>query len=251
MKRVLKTQPEPQELADYKRDNAHIPVNFVWSRFKKRDDRREPVKTRLRDDQRGLCAYCENSLISQDESVEHFVARDADHSRELDWTNLLLCCAGGERPLPEDVADGDVRYDASRSYTCGHAKRNSRSAILNPLDLPHSPRLFKFKTENGEIVPDEAECAKAGVDAQLAHDTITVLGLKARRLNEARLSIMNKLIEEMAEVSATAPFTLNRERELAGMYLPQAGFLPAFFTTVRFTLGAGAEMHLTAIGFQG
>lgn len=251
MKRVVKAQQEPPELADYKRENAHIPANLVWSRFKKRDDRREPVKTQLRDDQRGLCAYCENSLIPQDESVEHFVARDADHDMELDWTNLLLCCAGGERPLPEEVADGDVRYDRTGAKTCGHAKRNSTVAILNPLNLPLTPRLFTFKSETGEIVPDEIECVKAGVDVQVAHNTITVLGLKAGRLNEARLAIINQLLEELEKAGYTQPFTLDRERELAAIYLPQVGLLPAFFTTVRFSLGAGAEVHLAGIGFQG
>lgn len=251
MKHVCKTQQEPPALADYRRDNAHIPANLVWVRFKKQAGRREEVKNQLRKDQRGLCAYCENTLIPRDESVEHFVARDADHGRELDWTNLLLCCVGGERPLAEEVADGDVRYDPDGPKTCGHAKLKSREAILNPLALPHAPRLFKFKSESGEIVPDEDQCAKAGVDVQLARDTIDVLGLKAGRLNGARLTLMNQLLQELASAGHTQPFTLDRERELAAFYLPQAGFLPAFFTTLRYSLGSGAEMHLAAIGFQG
>jgi uncharacterized protein (TIGR02646 family) len=251
MKRVLKTQQEPPALAEYKARFAQAPAERIWTKFKTATERREQVKAQLRNDQRGLCAYCENALIPKDESVEHFVARDADHGRELDWTNLLLCCAGGERPLPEEVADGAVRYDPTGAKTCGHAKRNSTAAILNPLNLPHAPRLFTFKSETGEIVPDEGECAKAGVDVQLAHDTIAVLGLKAGRLNGARLALINQLLEELARAGHTHPFTLDRERELAAIYLPQSGFLPAFFTTVRFSLGAGAEMHLAAIGFQG
>jgi uncharacterized protein (TIGR02646 family) len=154
MKRVSKSLEEPPALTDYKRDNAHIPSNLVWTRFKKRPDRREPLRSQLRADQRGLCAYCENALIPQDESVEHFIARDADHSRELDWNNLLLCCAGGERPLPEDIEDADVCYDPQDLRTCGHAKLGSRESILNPLHIPHTPRLFRFKSETGEILPD-------------------------------------------------------------------------------------------------
>jgi uncharacterized protein (TIGR02646 family) len=251
MKRISKIGQEPPALTDYRQANAHIPANLVWTRFKKRTDRREAVKKQLRDDQRGLCAYCENALIPQDESVEHFVARDADHDRELDWINLLLCCAGGERPLPEDVADGAVRHDPTGSRTCGHAKLGQTTRILNPLDLPHTPRLFRFKSETGEIVPDEEECARAGVDVHLARNTIDVLGLKARRLSEARLAVMNRLIQDLAADGTTAPFTVQRERELASTYFLPTGTLPAFFTTVRFSLGLGAELHLADIGFQG
>jgi len=251
MKRVLKAQQEPPELTTYRERFACAPAEQIWTKFKKAKERRERVKKQLRDDQRGLCAYCENALIPDDESVEHFVARDADHGRELDWANLLLCCAGGERPLPEEVADGDVRYDPEGTKTCGLAKWKSTAAILNPLVLPHTPRLFKFKSETGEIEPDEDECVKAGVDVQLAHNTITILGLKAGRLNVARLALMNQLLGELADAGPTEPYTLGRERELAGMYLPQTGFLPAFFTTVRFSLGVGAEVHLASIGFHG
>jgi uncharacterized protein (TIGR02646 family) len=251
MKRVSKTHPEPAALADYKARFACAPAQQTWVNFKKAKERREQVRTQLRDDQRGLCAYCENALIADDESVEHFVARDADHGRELDWTNLLLCCAGGEHPLPEEVADGATRYDPNGTKTCGHAKLQAPTTILNPLNLPHSPRLFKFLSETGEIVPDEDQCSKAGVDIGLAHETICVLGLKAKRLSDARLAIMGQLLGELDGAGSSGPFTVDRERELAAYYLPQTGFLPAFFTTIRFTLGAGAEDRLVAISFQG
>jgi len=251
MKRVRKAQHEPPELAEYKARFAQAPAERTWNKFKKAAERRVPVKAQLRNDQRGLCAYCENALIPQDESVEHFVPNAAGDGQELEWTNLLLCCKGGEQPLLEEVADGNARYDATGSKTCGHAKRNSTVAIFNPLHLPHSPRLFKFRSENGEIVPDEEECARAGVNVQLAHETIGVLELKARRLSEARLEVMNRLLEDLAKAGTADPFTLERERELAAIYLPAAGNLPAFFTTLRFTLGAGAEVHLATIGFQG
>ena len=251
MKRVVKSPDEPPVLAGYKRDNAHIPANLVWARYKKRPDRREPVKEQLRTDQRGLCAYCENLLIPQDESVEHFIGRDADHSKELDWSNLLLYCAGGERPLPEDVEDADVRYDAEGLRTCGHAKLGCQDNILHPLEIPHTPRLFRFKSETGEIQPDEAECHRAGIDPALASQTIGVLRLHAGRLNRARLSVMQSVEEELNKEGNTEPLSSERERELAETYLPATGAWPAFFTTLRFSLGDGAEAHLASLNFQG
>jgi len=250
MKRVLKAGTEPEALTDYKDRFAAAPRAPTWGEFKKTPAKRE-VQKQLLVDQRGLCAYCENALIPPDQSVEHFISRHTDHSRELDWTNLLLCCAGGERPLPEDIEDRDVRHDPHGSRTCGHAKLRCGDTILSPLSIPHTPRLFRFKSETGEIEPDVVECERAGIQTELAYETIRVLGLRTKRLNDARLVLITELTEELGKDGQTGPFTLDREREMAGMYLPQAGSLPAFFTTVRFTLGAGAEVHLAAIGFQG
>lgn len=250
MKRVGKSPAEPQALAGYKTRFANAPRPPVWKDFKKTPGKSQ-VQEQLRQDQRGLCAYCENRLVPQDESVEHFIARDADHAKELEWGNLLLCCAGGERPLPEDVEAGETRYDPQGPRTCGHAKLNSREIILNPLILPHTPRLFRFKSQTGEIVHDPIECGRAGVDAELAKATIRVLALDATRLNRARLSLMTQLGEELDEAGETSPLSLDRERELAAVYFSATGAWPAFFTTIRFCLGDGAEDHLRSIGFQG
>lgn len=251
MKGIVKRVQEPEELANYRASFSHVPAKLTWVKFKKQAQRREAVKTALREDQRGLCAFCENSLISCDESVEHFVARHTDHGQELTWGNLLLCCAGGERPLPEQVADAGTRYSSADHKTCGHSKLESTEAILCPLHLPHTPRLFRFKSETGEIVPDGPACRQAGIDQQVAADTIRVLNLHAGRLNNARLALLNMISEELAEAGAGDPFTVDRELELASDYLPTVGPLPAFFTTLRFALGEGAELHLSNIGFRG
>lgn len=250
MKRVLKMATEPPALTAYKARFVNAPRLPLWRDFKRTPGKRE-VQDQLRVDQRGLCAYCENSLIPNDESVEHFVARDADHDRELDWTNLLLCCAGGSLPLPEDVEDAEVRHDSDGLKTCGHAKLGSTQLILNPLEITHTPRLFRFKSETGEIQPDATECERAGVDTALASRTIEVLGLQAGRLNRARLGLLNDLLMELSEEGETEPFSGEREQQLAQIYFPGTGSLPAFFTTVRFGLGEGAEVHLASIRFQG
>jgi hypothetical protein len=100
-------------------------------------------------------------------------------------------------------------------------------------------------------MPDVSECAVACVEVVLCDQTINVLGLKARRLNEARLAMMNKLIDELASEGTSEPFTPERERELAAIYIPPSGPLPSFFTVLRFILGAGGEAHLAEMGFEG
>ena len=205
----------------------------------------------MRQDQRGLCAYCENTLIPQDESVEHFIAKSAEHSRELVWANLLLCCGGGEKPLPEDVADAAVRFDAGGTKTCGHAKLANPAAILDPLQLPANPCLFRFGLENGEIHPDAANCHSAGVNAAVADNTIAVLNLRANRLNRARQALLGELLAQLAADGATPAFSTDRACEIAAEQIPATSSLPSFFTTIRWFLGQGAETHLQAVGFMG
>jgi uncharacterized protein (TIGR02646 family) len=251
MKRVRKSHSEPQELADYRVRFAAAPRPPTWKEFTADPRRREPVKKRLREDQRGLCAYCENRLVPEDESVEHFVPKSADHARELDWSNLLLCCAGGERPLAEDLPDTSTRYDANSLKTCGRAKLGNPVLILNPLEIPVFPLLFRFNSETGAIQPDEGGCRSAGLDTNLAAQTIAVLGLHTGRLNRARLAVLEELLSQLASDGTAPAFSAERARELAARLIAATGNLPSFFTTIRWFLGAGAEAHLTAIEFQG
>jgi uncharacterized protein (TIGR02646 family) len=189
--------------------------------------------------------------VPEDESVEHFVPKSFDHSRELDWSNLLLCCAGGERPLPEDLPDADTRYDSNSPKTCGHAKLANPGPLLNPLEIPAFPRLFRFSSETGGILLDEVNCHAAGVDPNLARQTLNVLGLNAGRLNRARVSVLDELLRQLATDGAMAAFSAGRVREIAAEQIPSTGTLPSFFTTIRWFLGAGAETHLTEVAYQG
>jgi uncharacterized protein (TIGR02646 family) len=251
MKRVRKSQPEPETLASYRTRFAKAPTPPGWNGFKTDHRRTEPVKNRLREDQRGLCAYCENRLVLSDESVEHFIPRSADHSRELDWSSLLLCCLGGEKPLPEDVADAGTRHDPEGFKTCGHAKGQNATKILNPLELPAFPCLFRFASENGNIQPDPIRCQAAGISVLLAQDTISVLGLLAGPLNRARRRLMEQLLRQLSADGKAPAFSPAREREIAVEQFPVRGSLPAFFSTIRSFLGVGAEEHLRGIGFEG
>ena len=75
MKRVRKSPDEPQELADYRARFALAPVPPTWKEFNKDPRRRESVKNRLREDQRGLCAYCE----SETDNLNLFLQANTAH----------------------------------------------------------------------------------------------------------------------------------------------------------------------------
>ena len=243
MKYVRKSAIEPPVLTVYKDKFAGQPTQLKWDKFKKNTARRDAVRKQLRDDQRGLCAYCENIVFAQDESVEHLVPRSAGLMHELDWNNLVLCCLGGERPISEDVPDAAVRYDADGSRSCGHAKKGHPCPVVNPRALPVSRRLFRFSSEDGSILCDEASCVAIGVAVDDVETAIVTCGLRAGRLNRARLAVINALEEMLANGDA--------ERQIAEDILPADGYLPAFFTTIRWYLGQDAEDHLQSINFAG
>ncbi len=251
MKRVRKSPDEPQELADYRARFALAPVPPTWKEFNKDPRRRESVKNRLREDQRGLCAYCESETGPGNESVEHFVPRSAGRGDELAWSNLFLCCVGGERPAQGDVSDPDTPSDRSLGKTCGHAKGGNPELILNPLDIPAFPRLFRFDSETGAIHPDHECCAAAGLDAAFVERTIGVLNLRAPRLNRARQAVLDELLRQFAADAETLAFSLGRSFRMAAEQIPSTGRLPPFFTAIRWFLGQGAERHLRAVGFDG
>lgn len=243
MKYVRKSAIEPPALTTYKEKFAGQSTQLKWDKFKKNSVRRDAVRDQLRDDQRGLCAYCENTVFAQDESVEHLVPRSAGLAHELDWNNLVLCCLGGERPISEDVPDAAVRYDTDGSRSCGHAKKRHPCPVVNPRSLPVSPRLFRFSSEDGRILCDEAACMATDVAVEDVETAIVTCGLRAGRLNRARLAVINAL-EEMLEKGDT-------ERQIAEDTFPADGYLPAFFTTIRWYLGQDAEAHLQSVNFAG
>ena len=56
---------------------------------------------------------------------------------------------------------------------------------MNPRTIPPFPRLFRFSSELGEILPDEVKCGLAGISPSEVDASIVTCGLRAGRLNHA------------------------------------------------------------------
>jgi uncharacterized protein (TIGR02646 family) len=73
---------------------------------------KDAIRASLVAEQRGLCCYCEQRIQATEGAmrVEHRVPQSVDATRDLDWSNLLGACRGGEgsRALHCDVAKGDA-----------------------------------------------------------------------------------------------------------------------------------------------
>jgi uncharacterized protein (TIGR02646 family) len=127
MKKVLKS-PEPSELKNYKeRSDQKMQSSSRFSKWKDVKGNRETydaIRTTLLSDQKGLCAYCEMALTTENRSVEHFIPCEIstkEKNHDLDWSNMLAVCLdpGGL----EKTNSQPIKIEKS-DFCCGKKKNN-------------------------------------------------------------------------------------------------------------------------------
>jgi uncharacterized protein (TIGR02646 family) len=247
MKNVLKS-PEPQELNNYKKRYS---TQFKrWSDLKKNKITSSAIRSTLISDQKGICAYCEMTINEKLCSVEHFIpceksTREVNH--DLDWQNMLAICLS-----PGAITDDDSELPHD-SPCCGKAKDNfvPDERLLNPLKLTTS-RIFSFRSEDGEILPDETVCKEIGISIEYAQFTIDKLRLNVQRLKDRRLVVIDEINKELDVRNDDLVDPILLEQQIASKYFDNGKEnYPRFFTTIRWVLGEGAEKHLSDISYLG
>lgn len=261
MKNVLKS-PEPEELKNYKKPdelkkNKNAPEFKRWRHFK-RSGPYNSVREALTIDQKGLCAYCEIDLHPNDRCIEHFIPRHQstpENNYDLDWQNMLANCRGGMENIDvsEEENERRISQPPNRIACCSAAKDDfiPDGKLLNPLELPTS-RLFRFSSLDGEIRPDENVCEKVGIPIEYVQFTIQKLGLKVQRLKNERVAIISEITEELDERDDGIINPILLKKQIASERFGDGKHdWPAFFTTIRWVLGKGAEDHLLDISYSG
>jgi uncharacterized protein (TIGR02646 family) len=84
------------------------------------------VRTSLKDQQQGYCAYCERE-IKQSVFIEHYIPQSTDHSQALKYDNLLGVCSG---KLYRDKMTGE-------HVQCCSSSKASISLSINPRSQHH------------------------------------------------------------------------------------------------------------------
>jgi uncharacterized protein (TIGR02646 family) len=255
MKKVNKGA-EPHKLERYR----GLSPSGTWKNCTRKANRKIEIQQFIKNDQGGICAYCEINLKAADENgktdfrVEHFHPKSDDsteHNWHLDWQNLLGCCHGGSE---SGVVNASDRH-SSPDHSCDVPKGNENwdDVILNPLNISHTPILFSFNRTDGAISIDNDNCDQAGVDKVKAQATIDNLRLdspRLRRLRKAQLEAVNKSFIKMVRNGMTDD---DARAKLARGLLRKnnQGYWPAFFSSLRDYLGSAAEQQLTDIGYIG
>ncbi|MFZ6750085.1 retron Ec78 anti-phage system effector HNH endonuclease PtuB [Undibacterium sp. Ren11W] len=250
MKKILKTSIVPAQL------KALISTrpNADWEKFRKNKSRYKNLSKQLRQDQRGLCAYCEINLLesSSEESdfrVEHFHPKNPHTpppNWALEWNNLLGVCHGGTQNLAIDP----TRFTTKENFCCDAPKGGTilDGIILNPLtDIPAFPAIFQYK-ESGEIFANEINCTEE--QKQKVGASITHLNLASKRLNNMRKEVMMGLNEAIAGLIASGHDISDAVNIVANAQFTTNSH-PTFFTCVRWYLGISAENRLQQNGYTG
>lgn len=226
----------------------------AWNRFRDHAD-----YATLRDEllrlQQGLCAYCEQRLISEagelnklDQQVEHVLAKSGGPGRVLDPTNLVVCCGGGTYAHHSD----STRYMSGKNQSCGQTKGDRElDPGCDPRGFPCAPPLVDIDL-NGTLLANASACRASGINpAALEHTINDILNLNCERLRVARQKVASNvrgwtvpLIEMYAQSRHLTPAmrqqfkdTLVAER----LHPDELGYLRAFWTTERRCLEPWSE----------
>ena len=129
------------------------------------------LRAALLEEQGYLCCYCMVPIQESTTRIEHWAPRSRFPALEVEFSNLLAACAGGEQRRNDD---------RPAEHHCDVAK-GQRSITLDPRK-PSCER-FVVCTSRGELVP--ASGAPAFV-----RDDLNVLNLNVVRLQRARESMV-------------------------------------------------------------
>lgn len=256
MRPLQRVEPEPECLAEYKRQNP----DATWTQFRREaDDCKKEVVKKLFKMQNGLCAYCEIDTTLTDRQVEHYHPKSksdlhAHDNRHLEWENLLLCCVGGtvaetaKRVEEHRVADavGDVS-------SCGQNKDDTVCTTdLNSYtwDTSLVRMELKYIGENNDpssqavseilVCVDEKVCQQKGVSSQDVENFVALLNLNGPRLCIARSATYQKVIDRANTTPNDKIDSLLRE-----LLLPNTdNVLHRFISTVSMVFGPRGERFL-------
>lgn len=257
MKKVKKNNIIPIELLNY----ATSHPTKTWENFK--DECQTGYKTvlnEIKSNQSGVCCYCEITFydekgIRDDFRVEHFHPKsDVSTSKNwnLIWTNLLGCCHGGS----DKSVLGAKRFIANKKHRHSDVLKGEKlwdDEILNPLDIPAFPPIFKISS-TGEMSVLEKNCTDANIDITKAKNCLDEkkLNLNSPILQEWRKSVIDNLRNMMIKTDDIELMIENIE-ELLATYLVKdsnENYSP-FFTTIRSYFEEDAEEFLRLNNYDG
>lgn len=141
-----------------------------------------PIKNSIRlsllKEQGYLCAYCMTRIAIDDMKVEHWACQDQNPMLQLDYSNLLGCCKGGEG-------------EKFVNQTCDSRKGNSHLKYTPCRSLDRINTLIKYDSQ-GKIL---------STDGEFSEQLNKVLNLNKARLVQNRDYVLRSLRTELASKS--------------------------------------------------
>jgi uncharacterized protein (TIGR02646 family) len=138
MRNILK-KTEPTSLTQH-----HCRPYSDYDNYVEKDD----LRSSLVDEQRGLCCYCLQRIRPDSErmKIEHWQSQDLYPEKQLDYSNLLGSCRGGEGEKPN-------------KQHCDTRKGNL-DLKFNPANTQHDVESKIHFLGNGTIESDDSQFSK-------------------------------------------------------------------------------------------
>ena len=134
----------------------------------------------LRQEQHGLCCYCEMKVGEKDSHIEHMEPRSENQTRKYDFTNLAMSCNGG-------MIEHCGHYKDNRARNPDYAWDNNR--FVPPHD-PMTAELVQYLAD-GSVVPTEGNLDRGSY-------LVGYLGLNCPRLSHRRREHARTLIDTLS-----------------------------------------------------
>ncbi len=142
-----------------------------------RGQAKNDLKKLLRQEQQGLCVYCERQLVKGGGRIDHIKPRDKYQHLKFTYTNLCLSCYG--------------YYDEegkSKKISCDEVKSNIELGCLEP--GPGANESIELDPKSGKL---SCSLPLDDADRQTIEATLESLGLQNRYLQEMRKERYNRL----------------------------------------------------------
>ncbi|WP_392341099.1 retron system putative HNH endonuclease [uncultured Shewanella sp.] len=193
MKQIFKSR-EPKSLLQYRNnvDAIYDGPNFT------------PVKSDIREsllkEQGYLCAYCMRRISINRMKIEHFLCQKSNPDEQLNYSNLLGCCEGGEGSRPaEQTCDtkkgSKVLTFSPVTLTINTLITYSSSGLIESTHKQFSIELNDVLNLNKIRLKENRAAAQEGIEE--------LLNSRAGKRSKAELKIM---IDKYINVSADGKF---------------------------------------------
>lgn len=207
--RTIKKGREPRSLGAYRRSEGATFADLP-------QQTKEHVQQRLVEEQRGLCCYCQSRIRAgwNGMKIEHWQSQSEGKfpERQLDYTNLLGACLGGQKHAEKSPRE---------THHCDTAKGDS-DLCFSVCDAAHPIELRIRFLGDGMISADDAaidECINA------------VLNLNLPRLVNNRKAVLAAFQQRLQ-----AGHRVDPERELPKWDGRELGELPEFAQVIVYWL---------------
>lgn len=220
MKFIAKKEA-PKEYQNYCRRNK-----ASYDDLKKENNREVYDKLRLSllEEQGYICCYCGCRITLDNVTVEHLKPRDKYKKQELDYSNLLASCDGGQNKRRKNKRATLNKNEIDRQYPlyCNCKKGNSEIPVTPLID--NCEERFKYD-EKGNIFCEEGDNA--------AENTMNILNLNNSTLKNQRKAAIESIIlyeDEIQKIKQEEIARLSSKQDVDGVF----GYLPFCFAMTSY-----------------